>query len=280
MPRLNPRSGAAGRALVAILLGGISMWSFSRANEPVTGPRAAAWQAVQLALDEGKPKSALEALAGVERAAVADRAWAEVARAIATRVLAETGDRPADDPERIVRLAVEITTAPAETRAVLEAIQANWTWGFYQMNQWRFRERTQGGADARDLASMAAWDLPTILAEVRSRFTSCLGEPGGPEHKVLQSLPVSQWTALIEPGAMRDAYRPTVWDVLVHDAIEFAASGERGLLAPEDAFELSADSPALGTAAEFMVWKPDADPAITDRDSPLVEAAGDNRGFR
>ena len=249
------------------------MWSFSRANEPVTGPRAAAWQAVQLALDEGKPKSALEALAGVERAAVADRAWAEVARAIATRVLAETGDRPADDPERIVRLAVEIAQAPAETRAVLEAIQANWTWGFYQMNQWRFRERTQGGADASDLASMAAWDLPTILAEVRSRFTSCLGEPGGPEHKVLQSLPVSEWTALIEPGAMRDAYRPTVWDVLVHDAIEFAASGERGLLAPEDAFELSADSPALGTAAEFMVWKPDADPAITDRDSPLVEAA-------
>ena len=42
------------------------MWSFSRANEPVTGPRAAAWQAVQLALDEGKPKSALEALAGVD----------------------------------------------------------------------------------------------------------------------------------------------------------------------------------------------------------------------
>ena len=56
MPRLNPRSGAAGLALVAILLGGISMWSFSRANEPVAGPRAAAWQAVQLALDEGKPK--------------------------------------------------------------------------------------------------------------------------------------------------------------------------------------------------------------------------------
>jgi hypothetical protein len=49
---------------------------------------------VQQALDEGKPKTALEALAGVEAAATADRAWAEAARAIATRVLAETMDRP------------------------------------------------------------------------------------------------------------------------------------------------------------------------------------------
>ena len=273
MPCLNPRGGAASLALAAILLGGILMWDFSRASEPDTGPRAAAWQAVELALDEGKPKSALEALAGVERGAIADGAWAEVARAIATRVLAETGDRPAEDPERIVRLAAEIVTAPAETRAVLEAIQANWTWGFYQMNQWRFRERTQGGADASDLASMAAWDLPTILTEIRSRFARGLGEAGGPEQTVLQSLPVSQWTPLIEPGAMRDAYRPTVWDVLARDAIEFAASGERGLLAPEDAFELDAASPALGSPEEFLAWKPAADPAITDHDSPLIEAA-------
>ncbi|MFM8433850.1 MAG: hypothetical protein ACKOBP_00685, partial [Planctomycetia bacterium] len=48
------------------------------------GPRAAAWKRVQQALDEGKPKTAAEALAGVEEAAVKEKAWAEAARAIAT----------------------------------------------------------------------------------------------------------------------------------------------------------------------------------------------------
>jgi hypothetical protein len=279
MWHLNSRQPALALALAALLFGGNSMGRLSRASEAVAGPRAAVWQAVEQAIEEGKPKSALAALAGVEQAAAADKAWAEVARAIATRVLTETGDRAGDDSERVVRLAAEIDTAPPETRCVLAAIEANWIWGYYQMNQWRYRQRTQGGVHVAELSTITEWDLPTILAEVRRRFRAALGDAGGPERKTLQGLPVAEWTALIEPGSMGDAYRPTVWDVVVRDAIEFAASGERGLMAPEDAFELAADSPALGTLTEFVAWNPTADDSITDRDSPLLEVAALYQGL-
>jgi hypothetical protein len=243
----------------------------ARAEDKPEGPRAAAWQKVQQALDEGKPKSAIEALAGVEAAAVQEQAWAEAARAIATRILAETGDRPGDDPERVIRLAATIEKAPPETRGVLEAVRANWTWGFFQANRWRYQERTQGGADAKDLTKLAEWDLPGIVAEIKSRFAAAVGTPGGPERAALQKLPVAEWSAIIEKGAMADAYRPTVWDVVVRDAIEFASSGERGLVAPEDAFEIGADSPALGTPEEFLNWQPESDKSVTDTDSPLLD---------
>ncbi|MBU6221297.1 MAG: hypothetical protein KGR24_00945 [Planctomycetes bacterium] len=247
----------------------MSMRRASAENDDVpSGPRADAWKRVQQALDEGKPKSAAEALAGVEEAAVKDKAWAEVARAIATRVVAAAGDRPPDDPERLVQLSAAIEKAPAETQAVLRAIQANWTWGFFQNNRWRFAQRTTGGAAADDLATIASWDLPAVVGEIRSRFAAALAEPAA-----LQKLPVAEWTALIAPGSMPDAYRPTVWDVVAHDALEFATSGERGVVAPEDVFELAAESPALGTPDEFLAWKPEEDPAVTDRDSPLVESA-------
>jgi hypothetical protein len=258
-------------AVAASVLGGMSMRQTARAED--AGPRAEAWKKVQDALDEGKPKSALEALAGVEQAAIADQAWAEAARAIATRVLAETGDRPDDDPERVIRLAAEIAKAPAETRGVLEAIRANWTWGYYQQNQWRYQQRTQGGADASDLAKLGQWDLPTIVAEIRARFAAAVGTPESPERKALQALPVAEWDAIINKGSMPDAYRPTVWDVVARDALEFAASGERGLVAPEDAFEIDVESPALGTLEEFLAWQPERDEAVTDKESPLVEAA-------
>ena len=253
-------------------IGGFGGNPFEQIDVP-QGPRAEAWKKIQTALDERKPKTALAALAGVEQAAIAEQAWAEAARAIATRVLAETGDRPGDDPERVILLAAEIAKAPPETRGVLEAIRANWTWGYYQENQWRYRDRTQGGANADDLASIREWDLPTIVAEIRKQFTAAVGEPGSPKQKSLQALPIGQWDALIPKGSMPDAYRPTVWDVVIRDALEFASSGERGLMAPEDAFELDADSPALGTLEEFLAWDVVHDETITDRDSPLVEAA-------
>jgi hypothetical protein len=238
------------------------------ADDVPTGPRAEAWKKVQQALDEGTPKTAAEALAGVEEAATKDKVWAEVARAIATRVLTATGDRPPDDPERLVQLAAAIEKAPPETQAVLQAIQANWTWGFFQQNRWRFAQRTTGATTASDLATIASWDLPTIVGEIRRRFAAALAEPAA-----LQKLPVAEWTALIAPGSMPDAYRPTVWDVIVRDALEFATSGERGVVAPEDVFELAADSPALGTPEQFLAWKPEEDPAVTDRGSPLIETA-------
>jgi hypothetical protein len=256
---------------IVCLAWGCVMDREARGDDPPAGSRAAAWKTVQQALDEGKPKTAAEALAGIEQAAVQEKTWDEVARAIATRILAETGDRPADDPERVIRLAAAIGKAPAETRGVLEAIRANWTWGFFQMNRWRFQERTQGAADGQDLAHLAEWDLPTIVAEIKQRFDAAVGAAGSPERAALQKLPVAEWSAILEKGAMADAYRPTVWDVIVRDAIEFSSSGERGLVAPEDAFEIGADSPALGTPEAFSRWQPENDKQVTDTDSPLLE---------
>ena len=238
------------------------------AEDLPAGPRAEAWKRVEGALNEGKPKTAAEALAGVEQAAVADKAWAEVARAIATRILAETGDRPPDDPERLIRLTAAIDTAPAETRPVLEAIRANWTWGYLQMNRWRFQQRTAGGAEVADLARISEWDLPAVVAEIRSRFAAAIEGGEG-----LKTFTVGDWSAILTKGTMPDAYRPTVWDVVVHDAIAFASSGERGLAAPEDAFELEATSPVLGTAADFRAWNPEEQKSITDTDSPILHAA-------
>ena len=253
----------------ARLVGGLFFMVHSGfAADEIAGPRSAAWQRVDKALEEGKPKSALEALGGIEQGAVADKAWAEAARAIATRILAETGDRPEDDPERLVRLAAASPAAPAETQAVLKAIQANWTWGFFQSNRWRFAQRTPGATPAAqaDLASIASWDLPQVVAEIRARFTSALATPAA-----TQKLPVAEWSPLLTAGTMSDAYRPTLWDVLVHDALAFATTGERGLADPEDLFELSPESPALGTPEDFCAWNPAADSTVTDTDSPLLD---------
>jgi hypothetical protein len=249
--------------VVAVLGAFLTMPRAGMADEP-QGPRAATWKSIEKALQEQKPKTAAELLAGIEQAAAADKAWAEAARAIATRVLADTGDRAPDEPERLIRLAAAIETAPPETRGVLQAIRANWTWQYFLMNRWRFAQRTAGAANAGSLVEIASWDLPAIVTEIRSRFAEALAAEAA-----LQQLTVGDWSMLIQPGTMPDTYRPTVWDVVAHDALAFAASGERGLADPEDAFEIEATSVALGSVEAFR----QADPAqlTTDTDSPLLQ---------
>ncbi len=258
---------------LAALLGGFGLMDASFAAEP-TGPRRETWQKIDQALKEGKPKTAGDLLAGVEQVAVAEQAWAEAARAIATRVLVTNADRPADDPQRLVDLAAQAATAPAEARGVLAAIQANWTWGFFQANRWRFAQRTTQAVEGNDheLAEMASWDLRQIVTEIRERFANAVAADAG-----LKQLPVGDWDMLIESGTMGPAYRPTVWDVVAHDAIAFHTTGERGLAEPEDAFELEASSPALGDVALFRAWKPAAaaeSGTATDTDSPLLAVIG------
>ncbi len=257
-----------------VLLAGILTMQPSLQADPTPGPRSTTWQQIEKALDEGMPKTASDLLAGIEQAATAERRWDEAARALATRVLANNADRPGDDPQRLIDLASAAATAPAESHGVLAAIQANWTWSFFLQNRWRFAQRTTQAADVtagRDLATIASWDLRQIVAEIRERFALALAA----EAK-LQQCSVGEWAMLIEAGTMPPAYRPTVWDVVVHDAIAFAASGERGLIEPEDAFELTASSPALEPVAEFRSWKADqggtAGRPVTDVDSPLLQA--------
>ena len=239
------------------------------AEPPV--PRQKEWQRVTKAIDEGKPKTGRDVLRGIEQAAITERVWDEVARAIATRVLLENSDRPADDPQRLIDLDAATKTAPVQTRGVLQAIQANWTWTFFQMNRWRFAQRTtqvKSNAD-RNLSEISSWDLRQIVLEIHDQFEKALSDDRG-----LKDLPVDDWAMLIEAGSMGKAYRPTLWDVVARDAIAFHQTGERGLVDPEDAFELEASSPALQDVNIFRKWKPaqaEADKeSVTDKDSPVL----------
>jgi hypothetical protein len=240
------------------------------AAEPLV-PHQAEWQLITKAISEGKPKTGSELLAGIERSAIEDKQWDEVARAIATRVLLENSDRPGDDPQRLIDLDAAMEAAPAQTRGALQAIQANWTWNFFQMNRWRFAQRTsQVKSDGeRDLSEINSWDLRQIVLEIHNQFEKALSDDGG-----LKGLPVEDWAMLIEAGSMGDAYRPTLWDVVARDAIAFHQTGERGLVAPEDAFELEASSPALQDVNAFRAWKPVQaeanDDSVTDKDSPVL----------
>jgi len=223
--------------------------------------RASLWQKVEQARDAKLPQSALAALEPIIASARADGAYAEALKAIGEKIALErqiAGNKP---EEQITRLLAELDQAPAPMKPAIEALIAEWYWQYFQANRWKLVQRTRTSTSPG--SDFQTWDLPRLLSEIDRRFTAALAD-----EKTLQATPVSAYAPLLVSGSMSDAYRPTLFDFLAHEALRFYQASEHGLTHTEDAFEIEDQSPVFADADEFMRWQP----PTTDTDSPQLKA--------
>jgi tetratricopeptide (TPR) repeat protein len=225
------------------------------------GPRDAQWKSVEEAIRKGLPKTAITNLEPIIAGAMADKAYAEAVKAIGQKIALEGNIQGNKPEEKITRLEAEIAKAPREMAPLMDALLAEWYWHYFQQNKWRFMRRTataeQPGKD------FTTWDLPRLFAEIGKQFEKALVA-----EKVLKATPISAWNDLLPKGTMPDSYRPTLYDFIAHEALEFYTSGEQAAAKPEEAFELAAESPILDSAEKFVAWKPET----TDAESPKLKA--------
>ncbi len=225
--------------LAAAFIFGASAWA---------GPRDAQWKSVEEAMNKGLPQTAITNLIEITSAALKEKAYPEAVKAIAHRIALEGNIQGNKPEERVLRLEAEIAKAPKEIAPVMQALLADWYWQYFQQNKWRFMQRTATAqAPGKDFTT---WDLPRLFAEIDKHFQAALAHPA------IRKSPVSAWDGLLVKGTMPDSYRPTLFDFLAYDALDFYTSGEQAAAKPEGAFELDANSPAFGSAREFMAWQP------------------------
>ncbi|MCW1887200.1 MG2 domain-containing protein [Luteolibacter flavescens] len=225
----------------------------------MAGPRDEEWKKVAEAREKDQPQTAIELLAGIEKAAFADGSWAEGTRALVSRIA--EGAAIDGKAKPVKDLEAAIGTAPEQAKPLLRALTARWLHRYYQVNQWRFMSRSSTGQPVGD--DMETWDLARMLTEIDARFQTSLADA-----EALKKVPVADFAELLEAGSLGDELRPTMYDFITHLALEFYSSEEVAVSRPQDSFQIAADSPALGTAAEFLAWKPE----VADASEPRVRA--------
>jgi hypothetical protein len=100
-----------------------------------------------------------------------------------------------------------------------------------------------------------------LFAEIDKHFQAALAAD-----KILKATPIAAWDGLLEKGTMPDSYRPTLYDFLAQEALEFYTSGEQAGAKAEGEFELTSGSPILADADTFLQWN------LTNSASPEEKA--------
>ncbi|MEI7909014.1 MAG: alpha-2-macroglobulin family protein [Verrucomicrobiota bacterium] len=213
-------------------------------------PRDAEWGQVKQHLAKDLPKSAIAVLTTIDQQARAESAWPEALRATAQRVLLEGRIAEGRDAVgRIKGMDAELAKAPAPMQPMLQSIQALWLWEYFYQNRWQFMQRTQTADKPGD--DIQTWDLKRILGEIDARFNKALAN-----REELRKTAVGDYDILLAKGTAPDALRPTLYDFLVHQILDFYSIEEQVNAAAEDSFSFNNSSPAFGTSTEFLAWKP------------------------
>ncbi|MEZ7891650.1 MAG: alpha-2-macroglobulin family protein [Candidatus Wallbacteria bacterium] len=208
------------------------------------------WKKANEAQNNGLPQTAIENLAKIYKNAMAEKKHSEALKAICKQISLESTIKGNKPEEKIKRLADEIKNADESMKPLMKTILAEWYWHYFTRNKYRFMNRTQtAGLNESDFTT---WDLPKLFKTISTLFNEVLTK----DEEVLKKTQISDFKDILEGGdAQSDRLRPTLYDFIAFQALDFYTSGEQAAALPQDAFEIKADSDAFAPAEKFMKYK-------------------------
>jgi hypothetical protein len=204
---------------------------------------ASEWSKVDSAIAKGLPKTALEIVGRIYKRARSERNNQQIIKAVTYRVALHAEGDEYSDARLVNDLRGEVSASAEPVRSVLQSIMAEMYWQYYRENRWRIRGRTKTADKLK--SDFETWDAATLYDSTAALYIASL------EHaSELQAIPVASFSEVLLPGMETEGLRPTLYDILVHRAIDFFRTEEFDLPEAEDAFEL-ASIDIFKPAAEF-----------------------------
>ncbi len=195
------------------------------------------WKQVEKLENDALTKSALEVVSTISEKAKKEKNSAQIVKALLyTSKYAMTLEE--DAQLNIVNaFKTQIEKAEFPAKNVLESYLANLYWQFFQQNRYQFYNRTKTAVKV-DPDDFRTWDLTTLFAEIGTHLDASLENEEG-----LKKILVSEFNTILNTQDGSEEYRPTLFDLLAHTALDFYRSNENGITRPADKFEI--DNPEL-----------------------------------
>ncbi len=191
-----------------------------------------AWHKVDSLEQQGLTRSALEVVEEIYAAAKKDHNQPQFIKTIFYKLKYSNYTEEDSHVKIINDVKSEIDNASFPANAILKSILANIYWQYYQNNRWRFQQRTETvNFDNEDFQT---WDLPRLISEVVKYYNASLEKSDE-----LKKIPLKDFADILYYSDSQQAYlRPTLYDLLAHQALSFFVNDEASVTDPVYKFEL------------------------------------------
>jgi len=190
------------------------------------------WRKVEKFELKSLPKSALDIVDDIYLKAKKDNNAAQITKALIYKSkFALTLEE--DAQLKIVNtFKTEISTAKFPTKNILENVLANLYWQYYKQNRYKIFRRTKTDSKVDD-KDFRTWDLQTIFNEIHFQFQNSLS------NGLLSQLEdLNDFNAILKTQEGSKKYRPTLYDFLSYNALDFYKTKETSLTNPSYKFEI------------------------------------------
>ncbi len=151
----------------------------------------------------------------------------------------------------------EIKTSQVPLKNILESVLANIYWDYFERNRWTYynRSRTEAVINAEDFRT---WDANAMFQEIHNCFQRSMQDS-----RATQAINLSAIDDLLTEAQQSKVYRPTLFDFLAHNTIDFYSTNESSLI--KFATDLSLEDPTYFENIDNIILP-------TDNLSPAAEA--------
>ncbi|MDQ3016399.1 MAG: MG2 domain-containing protein, partial [Bacteroidota bacterium] len=200
------------------------------------------WKTIDSLEQKGLISSALEEVKSIRQMALTGNDSGHLVKAILHEYKYLT--QLEEDPgiKSLERLEAEIDSYPEPAKSVMHSLAAQWYGNYLQSHLWVLRNRTEfAGTPGADIRT---WGIRHFIDRIQLHFQKSVTWEG------LKKAPVENYAILLTEKQNTDHLRPTLYDVLMHRALDFYTGSASYLTAPVYQFVLT-DPIAFAPVSQF-----------------------------
>ncbi|MBE7684964.1 alpha-2-macroglobulin [Tenacibaculum piscium] len=206
------------------------------------------WEKVQKFEKENLPKSALKVVETIYAKADVAKNSPQIIKALFYKSKFSLTLEEDAQLKIINQFKIHIDKSSFPTKNVLENVLANLYWQYFNQNKWKFYNRTKT-SEKVDTIDFRTWDLDTLFAEIHTYYQKSLENK-----KDLQQTDIREFKDILYIVQGSKEYRPSLFDFLAHNALDFYKTSETNITKPNYQFKIH-NSELINTAKKFTKIK-------------------------